>query len=243
MSRLEAQGLNPKKMVVVEKGFGNNPNVVRAPCENCAYQHAKGNYGAAPLQTVMDELGKTDRVPVHTVMDALGKTVNQVGKTRVKHNVVTTGLSGTAVAMSISGTAASLLLRSALLRKAKSNVIALKSHHDKYLSAQPNYSLEVNRSARDAWEKFQMTLVADGQQVTLFSLHLQKYVCVQDDGLVVCNRSEARAWETFNILAHSETTVSLKSHLGLYLSVRADHTIALVPHCKDWEIFTIEYFN
>ncbi|KAJ3280999.1 hypothetical protein HDU79_011169, partial [Rhizoclosmatium sp. JEL0117] len=60
-------GIQPKNMIAVQKGIGAKPNIVRAPCNNCAAQHAAGNYGVAPL-------AKFDGAPVPEV---LGKLLRQ----------------------------------------------------------------------------------------------------------------------------------------------------------------------
>lgn len=63
--RMAAEGMQPQGMVVVQKGIQGAPNVVRAPCGNCADMHANGVYGNAPLAGV-------NNVPVSAVVQGLG---------------------------------------------------------------------------------------------------------------------------------------------------------------------------
>ncbi|XP_063683403.1 uncharacterized protein LOC134817951 isoform X2 [Bolinopsis microptera] len=80
----------------------------------------------------------------------------------------------------------------------KPDTVAFRSHYGKYLSAQPNGTLEWNRGGSpNIWEFFHVGRVADGR-ITLLSYH-GKYVSAQPDGRIEVNREGAAAWEHFSV--------------------------------------------
>jgi hypothetical protein len=71
------------------------------------------------------------------------------------------------------------------------------SIHGKYLSAQPDGSLQWNRDKAAQWEGF--TIIKVGKkQYQIKSFH-GKYVCAEQNGKAVVNRDKAAQWETVNI--------------------------------------------
>ena len=74
--------------------------------------------------------------------------------------------------------------------------IGLKTWKGKYLSAQPNGTLEANRDDFDAWEKFEM-FVRGEDDVGFRSTHA-KWLSAQPDGTMEFNRDNIDIWETFH---------------------------------------------
>ena len=75
------------------------------------------------------------------------------------------------------------------------NCIYLKSQDNKYLSAQPDGTMQWNRSGTKEWEKFQVSKVGKNQ-IALRSCH-GKYLSGQQSGEVYADKSVITAWEVF----------------------------------------------
>jgi hypothetical protein len=75
--------------------------------------------------------------------------------------------------------------------------VALKSYHNKYLSAQPDGSALWNRDKPGEGETW--TVEASGEGVALKSAQ-GKYLSAPQDGSVRVDRNEARGWETFTVV-------------------------------------------
>ena len=74
--------------------------------------------------------------------------------------------------------------------------VGLKTWKGKYLSAQPDGTLEANRDDFNAWEKFEM-FIHDDQDVAFRSTH-GKWLSAQPDGTMDVNRENLGNWETFH---------------------------------------------
>ena len=84
----------------------------------------------------------------------------------------------------------------------KPDVIALRSRHGKFLSAQPNGTLEFNRDAANIWEFFTISKISD-HMISLKSFH-GKFVSAQPDGRMEVNRDKCLAWEQFTVTNRSD---------------------------------------
>ncbi|MEO1258823.1 MAG: LamG-like jellyroll fold domain-containing protein [Bacteroidota bacterium] len=118
-------------------------------------------------------------------------------------------------------------------------VFGFKSHHGKYMSAQPDGTIECNRDWLRGWEKFTVEETADGK----FGLksHHRKYLSAQPDGTLQCNRSWLRGWEKFTIEQTSDGKIGLKGAHGKYVSAQPDGTIVCDrTWLRGWEKFTQE---
>ena len=103
-------------------------------------------------------------------------------------------------------------------------MVALRSVHGKYLSAQPDGRAEWNRDHASTWEYFHIE-ERPGGKITLKSSH-GKYVSAQADGSVQINREAAPpgGWEEFTVEDRGNNVVCLKSCHGKYLSAQQDGT-------------------
>jgi len=75
------------------------------------------------------------------------------------------------------------------------NCIYLKSQDKKYLSAQPDGTMQWNRSGTKEWEKFQVVKVGKNQ-IALKSCH-GKFLSGQQSGEVYADKNVVTAWEVF----------------------------------------------
>ena len=73
--------------------------------------------------------------------------------------------------------------------------IGLKTWKGKYLSAQPDGTLEANRDDLNAWEKFELFMRGD-ENIAFRSAH-GKWLSAQPDGTMELNRDNLDIWETF----------------------------------------------
>jgi hypothetical protein len=71
------------------------------------------------------------------------------------------------------------------------------SCNGKFLSAQPNGTLQWNRDRKAEWESFELINIG-GNQFSIRTYH-GKFVCAEKNGTVVCNRVQAKEWERFQI--------------------------------------------
>ena len=103
-------------------------------------------------------------------------------------------------------------------------IVALRSVHGKYLSAQPDGRAEWNRHAAAEWEFFHVEQRQNGK-ITLKGAH-GMYVSAQADGSVQINRREAppSGWEEFTVEDRGNNVVCLRSCHGKYLSAQQDGT-------------------
>ena len=73
--------------------------------------------------------------------------------------------------------------------------VGLKTWKDKYLSSQPNGTLEANKDDLNEWEKFEMFINGD-EKVAIRSTQ-GKWLSAQQDGTMEVNRDNLDIWETF----------------------------------------------
>eukprot|EP00483_Globobulimina_turgida_P001621 UN01623 len=74
---------------------------------------------------------------------------------------------------------------------------AIKTSYNTYLSAQPDGSLQCDRTQVGAWEEFQ--LVRDGDHWNIKSKSFGKYLTVQASGVVRIDQSNAGITEQFSV--------------------------------------------
>ena len=103
-------------------------------------------------------------------------------------------------------------------------MVALRSVHGKYLSAQPDGRAEWNRDHASTWEHFHLEK-RQGGKIALKGVH-GMYVSAQSDGSVQINRRAAPpgGWEEFTVEDRGNNVVCLKSRHGKYLSAQQNGT-------------------
>lgn len=119
-----------------------------------------------------------------------------------------------------------------------STVVGLKSAHNKYMSAQPDGTMQCNRDHLRGWEKF--TVVdAGGGKVGLKSIH-GKYLSAQPDGRLEVNRGRLLGWEKFT-MEEKNGKVGLKGIHNKYVSAQPNGTITCDRDwLRGWELFNKE---
>jgi hypothetical protein len=94
--------------------------------------------------------------------------------------------------------------------------VAIRSHHGKYVGAEPYGSLGANKSEIGDWEIWNVTFVGK-EKVTFKSAH-QKYLRAELDGKAAANRITAGNCEKFSVkIAPGKGKFSFKSYHGTYL--------------------------
>jgi len=103
-------------------------------------------------------------------------------------------------------------------------MVALRSVHGKYLSAQPDGRAMWDRPWASTWEYFHVERRQNGK-ITLKGAH-GMYLSAQLDGGVQINRGAAPpgGWEEFTVEGRGNDVVCLKSCHGKYLSAQQDGT-------------------
>lgn len=118
------------------------------------------------------------------------------------------------------------------------SIFGFKSHFGKYMSAQPNGTMECNRDQLFGWEKFTVEDAGEGK-VGLKSFH-GKYLSAQPDGRLQVNRDWLFGWEKFT-LEEQDGKVGLKGAHGKYISAQPDGSIACDRSwLQAWELFSKE---
>jgi len=84
------------------------------------------------------------------------------------------------------------------------NMVTFKSYWGKFLSAQPDGSMQANRTAIGAWEQFQ--LIDAGSGNVAFRTAHGKYLVSEPSGAFLGNRTAIGPWEQFRVAALSTTT-------------------------------------
>jgi hypothetical protein len=100
-----------------------------------------------------------------------------------------------------------------------SNVVSLKSHYGRFLSAQPNGSTQWDSDQAGEWEKISLEAAGDGKY-GLKSVH-NKYLSAQPNGSVEWNRDKLDIWETWAVEERGNG-IALRSYHGKYLSAQPD---------------------
>jgi len=72
------------------------------------------------------------------------------------------------------------------------STVQLKSHHGKFLCAEPSGQVIANRDQAKEWETWHVE--RHGDHVHLKSHH-GKYLCAEPSGQVIANRDQAKEWE------------------------------------------------
>ena len=103
-------------------------------------------------------------------------------------------------------------------------MVALRSVHGKYLSAQPDGRAMWDRPWSSTWEYFNVERRQNGK-ITLKGAH-GMYLSAQLDGSVQINRGAAppSGWEEFTVEDRGNNVVCLRSCHGKYLSAQQDGT-------------------
>lgn len=79
------------------------------------------------------------------------------------------------------------------------NLVTFKSYWGKFLSAQPDGSLQANRTAAGPWEQFQVVDVAPG--VSAFKTAHGKFLAAEQSGVLTASRTQADASVQFKVAA------------------------------------------
>ncbi|MEZ4934537.1 MAG: LamG-like jellyroll fold domain-containing protein [Saprospiraceae bacterium] len=118
-------------------------------------------------------------------------------------------------------------------------IFGFKSIHGKYMSAQPNGTMECNRDWLRGWEKFTLDKTTDGKY-GLKSYH-GKYLSAQPDGRLECNRDWLRSWEKFELEKTADGKYGLKGIHGKYVSAQPNGSI-VCDHTwlRGWEKFSMD---
>jgi hypothetical protein len=117
-----------------------------------------------------------------------------------------------------------------------SGSLALKSCHDKYLSAQPDGTAQWDRARAAEWERIEAEPRGQGK-VALKSCH-NKYLGARPDGTVQWNQAKPGEGETWTVEA-SGGGIALKAANGKYLSAQQNGSVqANRDTAKGWETFT-----
>jgi hypothetical protein len=168
--------------------------------------------------------------PFGAMGDFLGGSGNSPGKTEVGTNNATDILGG--ALGGLTGGSPTEGKNTEL-----SGLLSLKSSHNKYVSAQPQGSVECNRDTAGGWEKFTAEPLDSGKYA-LKSCH-SRYLSAQPDGSVQWNREKVLEWETWTV-EQLEKGIALKSAHDRYLSAQPDGKIyANGRASKEWETFTV----
>lgn len=95
------------------------------------------------------------------------------------------------------------------------HIVTILGPHGKYLVAERDGRLNVDRSEAKEWEHFELTEYADGR-VSLQSFH-GRFVVAEKNGQARANRKEVSDWEKFKVTYHGDGTISFLGHHGKYL--------------------------
>ncbi|KAL0483402.1 hypothetical protein AKO1_001889 [Acrasis kona] len=102
---------------------------------------------------------------------------------------------------------------------------------DRYLCAEDNYSVNINRESAREWETFTMESrykehgqeVRYGDLINLKTNH-NTFICADDQGYVVADRKEPQEWETFIIIDPNNIyNNNLVPSWGTVASFKSDH--------------------
>jgi len=116
----------------------------------------------------------------------------------------------------------------------------LRSHHGRYLCAEPNGKVIADRNDPREWEHFTVTSLGGGK-IALLSHHNQ-YLCVEKDlKTIVANRSAAREWETLTPVHIGGSGWALQTYWGTYLCAETNYTVNGDRRvAKEWETWQIK---
>ena len=121
--------------------------------------------------------------------------------------------------------------------------IFLKSHHGKYVVAEPNGDVNADRNeVSGKWEMWKVTFVGKDRVTFKSNRYCQKYLRAEIDGKTKANRDKAGNCEIFTVKPMAEKGLfSFKSYHGKYLvaeflngSLNANRCVA-----KKWETFQV----
>ena len=117
------------------------------------------------------------------------------------------------------------------------SIIVLRSHHDKWLSAEDDeYTVTNNRTEIDLWEKFQMVYSDNG--LVGLKTWKGKFLSAQPDGTLEANRDDLNVWERFEMFIRGEEDLAFRSTHGKWLSAQPDGTMEVNRYNLDiWETF------
>jgi hypothetical protein len=107
-------------------------------------------------------------------------------------------------------------LSSKIIQQIEYQIIFL-SYFGKYLSAQPDCSLQCNRDRIGEWEVFK--LIHIGKSRYYIKSHHQKYLSALSNGNIVISQLHPGDCETFEIMRNNNGC-SIKSFHGKYFSVQ-----------------------
>jgi len=134
----------------------------------------------------------------------------------------------------------------------------LRTHHGKYVCAEPNSNVVGNRDSPADWEHWEVVKV--GHKRVQLRSHHGKYLvrllfhsssssssssshifaiqCAEPNGSVVANRDRPAQWETFHVHRVGHKRVQFKTHHGKYLCVEpSGRVVADRDRAAEWETF------
>ncbi|AFZ24601.1 Ca2+-binding protein, RTX toxin [Cylindrospermum stagnale PCC 7417] len=126
-------------------------------------------------------------------------------------------------------------------------IIALKTDHDRYVSAlsaqeSPSYDLVADRTEVQGWEKFTLINTGDGK-IALKTDH-DRYVSAQESPSydLVADRTEVQGWEKFTLINTGDGKIALKTDHDRYVSAQESPSYDLIAdriEVQGWEKFTV----
>ena len=121
-----------------------------------------------------------------------------------------------------------------------SKVLLQGYHKGYYLSAQPNGSVECNRTNPLGWEEITIERHC-GDLICLKSSH-GKYLSAQPNGTLQWNRDNNGPWEQFEVYTVDKNKIGLKSHHGKWVSAQPNGSICVDRAVLNiWEFFSVKH--
>eukprot|EP00271_Cylindrocystis_brebissonii_P022331 TRINITY_DN8556_c0_g1_i1.p1 TRINITY_DN8556_c0_g1~~TRINITY_DN8556_c0_g1_i1.p1 ORF type:complete len:302 (+),score=58.29 TRINITY_DN8556_c0_g1_i1:183-1088(+) len=119
-------------------------------------------------------------------------------------------------------------------------VVAIKTAHGNYLSAQRRGELKADSSTISTSAMFTMVRLRRNI-IALKSCALDKYLTAVPGGRWVINRGDVARWEMFEVGSEDgETKISLKAHTGYWMSANAGFGLEAKAFVGDNEKFLLE---
>ena len=119
-----------------------------------------------------------------------------------------------------------------------SAIVSLRSHHGRYMVAEPDGMARANRSRVGPWERF-VLIEHGGGQVSLRGAH-GMYLVAEPDGGAKADRWQIGGWERFQKIDHPDGTVSFRGAHGDHLVAEPDGSLkADRPSIGAWEKFVM----
>lgn len=115
--------------------------------------------------------------------------------------------------------------------------ITLKSHHGRFMCAEPSGHITCNRGHALEWETF--TCIPMGNGKVALQSHHGMYLCAEHTGAAICNRPWTQAWEIHTVAQQGNKIGFLSCH-GKWLSAQPNHSLQWNRNkLLEWEWFTV----